>query len=154
MAELATWIWPNVESRKDALFAIDEAFWVSLAVAGFTMASGLADAGRRGVSVRALGVFASGALLVGLAFGIRQKFRIAALAAFLLYTISHAYLWMISGLGSLLITGLVALALFHGVRGTFAYAKLASLPPGNPTVEQSFRAVPSNRGVEQEPKQE
>jgi hypothetical protein len=40
---------------------------------------------------------------------------------------------------------LIALALFHGVRGTFAYHKLPPLPPGMPSLQESFRAIASDQ---------
>jgi hypothetical protein len=150
MDQVASRFWPDVKTRKNSLFAIDEAFWVSIVVAGFTAAYAAIDAGRSGLSGRLGGGIASAVFLAGIALGIRKKSRIAASAAFLIYTLSHVYFSITTGLGNLVITALVALALLHGVRGTFAYAKLAPLPPGMPSVEQSFRAFGAgSRDLEQ-----
>lgn len=151
MTQVRNWLWPNVKSRKDALFAIDEAFWVSLVVAALTLAFTGVDAGRSGISGTDISGFIGAALLAGVAFGIRRKSRAAAVVAFLLYVCSQASLWITTGHGNLVVGALVALALLHGVRGTFAYAKLTPLPQGTPSIDQSFRAVGANRTVEQKP---
>ena len=149
MTQVASWLWPNVKSRKDALFAIDEAFWVAIVVAGLTAAFAGIDAGRSGISGSDIGGFVSAALLAGIAFGIRWKSRVAAVAAFAVYILSQTTQWIAAGHGNLVVGGIVALALLHGVRGTFAYAKLTPLPLGTPSVEQSFRAFAANPTVEQ-----
>jgi hypothetical protein len=64
----ATWFWPDVSSRKDVLFAIDEAFWVAVIVGVFTAAFSAIESGRSGQLE--VGGFASAALFVGIAFGV------------------------------------------------------------------------------------
>ena len=41
MGLAAAWFWPKVDSRKNALFAISEAFWIALTVAIFSAAFSL-----------------------------------------------------------------------------------------------------------------
>ena len=153
MSQVANWLWPNVKSRKDALFAIDEAFWVSIVVAALTAAFTGVDAGRSGISAGDISDFIGATVLAGVAFGVRWKSRAAALAAFVLYVLSQITLWITTGHGNLVVGALVALALLHGVRGTFAYSKLTPLPLGTPSVEQSFRAFAANPSVDQESKE-
>jgi hypothetical protein len=144
MGLAAAWFWPKVNSRKDALFAISEAFWVALSVAILTLVFFLIGFLRSAQSDVGFEGFFSFALFVGIALGIRQKSRIAALAGFILYVLSQGYFWVANGHGNLVIPPLIALALFHGVRGTFAYHRLPPLPAGLPSLEQSFKAVASS----------
>jgi hypothetical protein len=139
----AAWLWPKVSSRKDALFAISEAFWVALCVAAFNAVFSLIAFARSVESDVNFEGFFSAALFAGIAFGIRQKSRIAALAGFVFYVLSQGYFLVARGHGNLAIPPLIALALFHGVRGTLAYHKLPPLPDGLPSLEQSFKAVAS-----------
>jgi hypothetical protein len=140
----AAWFWPKVSNRKGALFAIEEAFWVSLVLSFFTFLFVLIDFLRvQEANFDSLGLVYS-VLFAGVAFGIHRRSRIAAAAGFGLYVLLRAFVWPPTGLGSFVIATLIALALLHGVRGTFAYRKLPPLPVGMPSIEQSFKAVASD----------
>jgi len=139
---LATeWFWPNVDSRKNALFAIEEAFWVALIVSVFTFVFILIELLRAQESGFDFVAFANCIFFVAIAFGIRRKSRIAALAGFMLYVFSRVYVLVATGHENFIIPILVALALLHGVRGTFSYHRLPLLPAGMPSIEESFKAV-------------
>jgi len=85
--------------------------------------------------------FVGAAFLAGIAFGIRHKSRAAAVAGFTLYIAGRAWSWMASGHpGSIIVFILVGLALWHGVRGTFAFHRFAPIAAGTPGIEDSFRS--------------
>jgi hypothetical protein len=150
----ASWFWPKVGSRKDALAAISEAFWVASALAAFTVVLTLISFARSGQSDSNVDGFVYAALLAGAAFGIRQKSRVAALVAFVLYVALRGYFLLTTGHGSLVLTVVIALALFHGVRATFALHRLPSIPAGTPSVEQSFKAFVAKHRVDDKAKPE
>lgn len=141
MTLLRSWIWPDVSSRKNALFAITEASWVMVGVACLSALFTFVDLAHSWeLDERLLG-FAEAALLAGIAFGVRRKSRSAAVAGFALYILDRIGLWAAIGRpGSLTLTILVAAALLHGVRGTFAFHNFAPIPANAPTIEQSFRS--------------
>lgn len=141
MTLFRSWFWPDVSTRKNALFAITEAFWVMMGVACLLLLFTFVDfAHGWEVDDRLLG-FAEAALLAGIALGIRQKSRIAAVAGLALYVLGRIGLWAATGRpGSLSLTILVALALLHGVRGAFAFHNFAPIPADTPSIEQSFRS--------------
>lgn len=141
MSLTAAWIWPSVSSRKNALFAIAEAFWISIAVSVFTVILVLIGSLQTQESDFDILGLANSILFAGIAFGIRRKSRIAATTGLVLYVLLRVFFLRPTGLGSFVIGSLIALALLHGVRGTIAYQKLPPLPAGMPTIEQSFKAV-------------
>jgi hypothetical protein len=137
----AAWFWPKVSNRRFAQNAIQEAFWAAVFVSGLTAIFTVISLMRPDeTDVTSIG-FLNSALFGGLAFGIYNKSRIAALSAFALYMSGTIYQIATHGLAGLLIRGLIALAFFHGVRGTFAYQKLPALPADLPSIEQSFQSV-------------
>ena len=141
MTLFRSWFWPDVSTRKNALSAISEASWVMVGVACLLTPFTFVEFARGWeLDERLLG-FAEAALLTGIAFGIRQKSRVAAVIGFVLYVIDRVGLWVETGHpGSLVITILVALALLHGVRGTFAFHNFAPISANTPSIEQSFRS--------------
>jgi hypothetical protein len=85
--------------------------------------------------------FVGAAFLAGIALGIRHKSRAAAVAGFALYIARRAWSWMASGYpGSIIVSILVGLALWHGGRGTFAFHRFAPIAAGTPGIEDSFRS--------------
>jgi len=137
----AAWFWPNVSNRRFAQNAILEAFWAGVFVSALTAIFTVISLLRPDeTDVSSIG-FINSALFGLFAFGIYRKSRIAALSAFALYMGGTIYQVATHGLAGLLIRGLIALAFFHGVRGTFAYQKLPALPANLPSIEQSFRTV-------------
>ena len=150
MTLLQSWFWPNVSSRKNALFAISEAFWVLLAVAAFQALLTFVNFARTREPTDSLLGFVDAALLAGIAVGISCKSRTAAVAGFVLYLADRATQIMLTGRpGGIALTFLVALALLHGVRGTFAFHRFAPIPEGTPSIEDSFRSF----GHSQQPTQ-
>lgn len=154
MSLSTAWFWPNVGSRKNAIFAIEEAFWISLVLSLFTLVFVLVKFLRAPESDFEISGLALGLLFAGVAFGIRRKSRVAATAGFGLYVLSRAFFLPPNGLGSFVIATLIALALLHGVRGTFGYHKLPPLPAGMPSIEQSFQAVADSHGQNERTPQE
>ena len=65
--------------------------------------------------------FLNSTMFGGLAFGIYRRSRIAALSAFVLFTGGVIYQLATTGPAGLVLRGFIALAFFHGVRGTIAY---------------------------------
>lgn len=76
----AAWFWPRVSSRRDALFAIAEAFWISVAVSTFTFIFVLIEFLRAQESGLDIVGLANSILFAGVAFGTRRKSRVAATA--------------------------------------------------------------------------
>jgi hypothetical protein len=141
MTLLQSWFWPDVGSRKNALAAINETFWVILFLAGLTAVFTLIGFARDSQEGDRLWGLVSAACLAGVAFGIRRKSRSAAVAGFALYIAGRAWAWMASGHpGSVTLFVLVSLALWHGVRGTFAFHRFAPSAAGTPSIEDSFRS--------------
>jgi hypothetical protein len=141
MTLFSSWFWPDMNSRKNALFAISEAFYVMLGVASLLALFTFVDFARGWEFDDRLWGFVEAIFLAGIAFGIRHKSRAAAVPGFALYVLDRVGQWVATGHpGSLLLTIMVALALLHGVRGTFAFHRFAPLPANTPSIEQSFRS--------------
>jgi hypothetical protein len=141
MTLLQSWFWPDVSSRKNALAAINETFWVTMFLAGLTAVFTFIDFARDWQAGDRSWGFVGAAFLAGIAFGIRHKSRAAAVAGFALYIAGRAWSWMASGHpGSIIVSILVGLALWHGGRGTFAFHRFAPIAAGTPGIEDSFRS--------------
>jgi hypothetical protein len=82
MTLLQSWFWPDVSSRKNALAAINETFWVTMFLAGLTAVFTFIDFARDWQAGDRLWGFVGAAFLAGIAFGIRHKSRAAAVAGF------------------------------------------------------------------------
>lgn len=139
--DLANWFWPKVSDRKNAQFAINEAFFAAVVVAVLTAIMATVEALKdTGEGFDAEG-FANAVLFVGIAFGIYRRSRIAAVSALVLYLIGRGFVWVTTGpkIGALPL--LITLAFLNGVRGTFAYHKLPPRPEGLPSLAQSFGAL-------------
>jgi hypothetical protein len=134
------WLWPPVSTRRYALAAINEAFWITICVAAFMLLFVLIGASRNAAEGFELSRLVVPLLLMVIAFGIRAKSRIAALAGFTVYVLSRLYFLGTVG-PSLIVLVLITLALWHGVRGTFAYHRLAPIVEGTPSIEESFRSM-------------
>ena len=141
MTLLQSWFWPDLSSRKNALAAINETFWVTMFLAGLTAVFTFIDFARDWQAGDRLWGFVGAAFLAGIALGIRHKSRAAAVAGFALYIARRAWSWMASGYpGSIIVSILVGLALWHGGRGTFAFHRFAPIAAGTPGIEESFRS--------------
>jgi len=144
MSLLAAWFWPKVSDRKNAQFAINEAFCVAVALAAittiFATVEVLVDT-TEGVSAEA---FVSAIIFASVAFGIYRKSRMAAVSGLVLYLVSRGYAWAKVGPSLGVIPVLITLAFLHGVRGTFAYHKLPPRPAELPSLAQSFATLEQN----------
>jgi len=140
MSLVNEWVWPDVSIRRKAQMAIDEAFWVAVAVAIFraiwVLIGYLRDSsnGPDGPGLLATICFS------GLAVGIRFRSRVAAVIAFALYVFEILYSLVLHPRLPL-VAIVVAFALFAGVRGTFAYRKLPPKTENLPNIADSFKAV-------------
>ena len=81
--------------------------------------------------------FCFAALGVGLYF----RSRTAAVLSFGLYVAEFFYNSVMVRPQNPIVPAMIALALFAGIRGSFAYQKLPPKPKDLPTIEQSFRSV-------------
>jgi hypothetical protein len=144
-----SWLWPSVANRRYALYAIDEAFWVTICISAFTLIFALIETARSSVEDFDLLRFLVPVFLAVIAFGIRAKSRIAAISGFTLYLLGHLYALVSLKLGNTHVTILVALALLHGVRGTIAYHKFPPIAEGTPSIEQSFKAIKQHSGPDE-----
>jgi hypothetical protein len=136
------WLWPPVSNRRYALAAIDEAFWITIALAAFTLLTGLISISRNPESF-ALSDIIGPFLLATVAFGIRAKSRVAALLGFTAFVLSRICLFVFLGPFNPILPVAIMLGLWHGVRGTLAYHRLEPIAEGTPSIEQSFRSMKS-----------
>src|SRR5258708_13780079 len=91
---LKIWFWPKVDGRKNALLAIDEAFWVTVVVACFFAVWNLLEITRPGNETMDYRGFVVAAILGLAALGIWFKSRISGVAAFVVYGyIRLLFLW-------------------------------------------------------------
>jgi uncharacterized membrane protein YhdT len=139
MSLLNEWVWPDVSIRSKAQMAIDEAFWVAVAVAVYRSIWILIAYGRDpsngldGLALLAMLCFG------GLAVGIRFRSRAAAVIVFALYVFDILYGVALHPQLPL-VSILIALALFAAVRGTFAYRKLPKTE-NLPSITDTFKAL-------------
>jgi hypothetical protein len=145
MTLLQAWFWPDVSSRKNALHAINEAFWVTIAVATYWTLFALTGIGRDSHSEFDLFILVDPVLLGAAAVGIRYKSRVAAILSFGIYSGVHVLTLLQTGRIGLFLSVMVFLALLHGVRGTIAFHRFAPIPEGTPSIEKSFQAFGSKR---------
>jgi hypothetical protein len=138
----ASWFWPKVDSRKNALFAISEAFWVMVAVAALTaVLTAVVMLSPTDTENSYLG-FVLAAIYGLAAAGIWFKSRFSAVTAFIIYLSVRSLAILQSGsIRGLLLTVAISLALLHGIRGTFAFHRFPPIPAGTPSVEDSFRLM-------------
>jgi hypothetical protein len=141
MTLFQSWFWPDVSSRKNALAAINETFWVTMFLSALTAVLTFIDFARDWQADERLLGFVGAAFAAGVGFGIRQKSRAAAVAGSILYVVGRAAQWVASGHpGNVILSILVGLALWHGVRGTFAFHRFGPIAAGTPSIEDSFRS--------------
>jgi hypothetical protein len=137
----AAWFWPNVNNRRFAQNAIQEAFWAALLVSALAaILTVMLLLSPDETNFTQIG-FLNSALFGGLAFGIYRRSRVAAISAFVLFAGDTIYQIATAGPRGLVLRGLIALAFFHGVRGTIAYHRFPALPANLPSIEQSFQTV-------------
>lgn len=150
MTLLQAWFWPDVSTRKNALHAINEAFWVTAAVAVYWTLFALMGIARRPNSEFDPLTLGDPFLLAAAAVGIRFRSRAAALSSLVIYIGVHTLSLLNMGLLGLFLFVMVSLALLHGVRGTIAFHRFAPIPEGTPSIEKSFQAFGSKH-VESKP---
>jgi hypothetical protein len=144
MSLLAAWFWPKVSDRKNAQFAINEAFCVAIALAVIAAVFATIQVMQSSEDGFDAEPFVSIVVFSAIAFGIHRRSRIAAISGLVLYLVGCGYAWVRFGPNFGVIPVLVALAMVHGVRGTFAFQKLPPRPEGLPSLAQSFGALQHN----------
>jgi len=146
----AIWIWPDVTIRRKAQAAIDEAFWAALSFA--VLMAVFATIGLTGFLDPGAGISAYMIAVIygGIAAGIRARSRVAAVAGLFVYILDRIYFVTTGGPRGVVIWGLILLAFWQGVRGTFAYAKLPPKQVGVPSIEDSFRAMAQGAVLDKE----
>lgn len=139
MNDFRTWIWPDVSTRNQIHFAILEGYWAAIVVA---VVAGLfaALALVRSFEPETLLQFLIVVSFAGLAYGIERHSRAAAVTAFVLFVLDRLVTLFEFGPAGLFFSRVVTVALLNAMRGTFAYRKLPTPPPGTPTLEESFKA--------------
>ncbi len=118
------WIWPDVRSVAGAQWAISESFWATVLVAAGTVFFVLLSAfgfPTSGVDAWAL---SDATVFAFIAWGIRRRSRTASLVGLLLYIVERAGMWT-GNSKNVAVPIFVAFALLQGVRGAFAYHKIA-----------------------------
>ena len=120
MSLLAAWFWPKVSDRKNAQFAIGEAFYVAVALTVITTMFGTVETLKGTTEGLDAEAFVSALVFAVIAFGIYRKSRFAAISGLVLYLVGRGYAWAKAGPNFGLLRVLVTLAFLHGVRGTIA----------------------------------
>jgi hypothetical protein len=129
---LKTWFWPNVTIRKNALLAMNEAFWVTVGVAGILAVWNLIEITRPTNETVNYGNFLLAGVFGLAALGIWSKSRIAAIASFSLFVVMRLLVLFTSGPGGLVLSIVAGIALLQGVRGAIAYYRLTPIPDRTP----------------------
>jgi len=152
MSLLEQWLWPDVSLRRNAQGAIQEAFWITIALAAYKFILVLilflrdSDAGLNFAGLL------EGITFAALGLGLYYRSRSAAVLSFSFYVLGFLYFFIMVRPSIPVVPGLIALGLFAGVRGTFSYHRLPPKPKDLPTIEQSFQSVkpapesPTQRG--------
>jgi hypothetical protein len=135
------WIWPDVSLRRNAQSAIQEAFLVSLAIAAYRLAWVLIVYLRDSEIALNWGGLLDGCCFAALGVGLYFRSRTAAVLSFGLYVAEFFYNSVMVRPQNPIVPAMIALALFAGIRCSFAYQKLPPKPKDLPTIEQSFRSV-------------
>jgi hypothetical protein len=135
------WIWPDVSLRRNAQSAIQEAFLVSLAIATYRLAWVLIVYLRDSEIGLNWGGLLDSLCFSALGVGLYFRSRTAAVLSFGLYVAEFFYNSVMVRPQNPIVPAMIALALFAGIRGSFAYQKLPPKPKDLPTIEQSFRSV-------------
>jgi hypothetical protein len=138
---LKQWLWPDVSLRRQAQGAIQEAFWITLALAAYKLIWVLILFLRDPDASLNLGGLFEGFCFASFAFGLHFRSRIAAFLSFSFYVLDFIYVFVMVRPQIPILPALIALGLFAGLRGTFAYHRLSPKPQDLPTIEQSFRSV-------------
>jgi FtsH-binding integral membrane protein len=141
MSLFAAWFWPKVSDRKNAQFAITEAFCVAAVLALVTALLATVELMKSTSEGTEADAFVSALVFGGISYGIYRKSRLCAISGLVLYLASRVYAMATVGSRPGVISLLVALAFLHGVRGTLAYHKLPPRPAGLPSLAQSFEAL-------------
>ncbi len=141
MSLLKQWLWPDVSLRRQAQSAIQEAFLVTLAIAAYRLLWVLIVYLRDSEGGLNWGGLLGGLCFSALGVGLYFRSRIAAVLSFGLYAAEFFYNSVMVRPQNPIIPAVIGLALFAGIRGSFAYQKLPPKPKDLPTIEQSFRSV-------------
>jgi hypothetical protein len=120
--------WPDLSVDTSAESACDTASWACFAIAGLTTLLGVWTNP---------GVLADAALFVLIGFGLRRKWRTAAIAGFLLYVL-EVILVMAAGQMPGVLTILILAILFNSIRASFAYRRLHKTEAAEKKIAEVF----------------
>jgi hypothetical protein len=132
------WIWPDVSLRRNAQAAIDEAFFVALAVAAYRLVWVLILYLRETDKGPEAGALLIAIFIAILAVGIHYRSRVAAIVAFTFYVLDFLFVSVVVRPQNPNIPAAIALALLAGVRGTIAYRKFPPKPANLPGIADSL----------------
>ncbi len=113
-------LWPSVDTAEGAALAAKQGFWAAVLCAVATAAFALLSI--IGLDSSAL---VDAALFAIIAWGLSKKSRAAAVCGLLLYVVERLYMWSTVGMQNPIIAVLFTLLFINGVRGTFAWKRLA-----------------------------
>src|SRR5260221_14270066 len=105
-----SWIWPKVDSRRNARFAVEEAFWIASFVSVVLAVLQIIDLLRPSESEVNYDGFVAAVIYAAVALGVRQNSRLAAVAGLALFVGSRLYLFVQSGPKGVILTVLGTLA--------------------------------------------
>jgi hypothetical protein len=128
-AKQVKWYWPAVDDVRGAKAASDQGFWGAVVVAGFTALVATISLITRS-SVGGIDALAYiDAIIFGvIAFGIRRRSRIAAVAGLSLFIVEKLF-QLAQGefnIFTTFMTGLLLVLFISGIRGNFAFHRLSA----------------------------
>ncbi len=129
---LNTWFLPPVTTKAEARSAAYQGFWAAVIVTAITVLFViimLAAGPIEDVPIDAW-AFIDAGIFAAIAIYIRKLSRIAAVCGLVMYWLERIYMWSVTGFGpnevsSIWMIVLLTVAFINGVRGTFAYHRLA-----------------------------
>ena len=120
--------WPDLSVDTSAESACDTASWVCFAIAGWTTLVG--------IWTNPL-VVIDAALFVLVGFGLRKKWRTAAVAGFLIYVL-EVVVALSQGQVPGIVTILILAILFNSIRASFAYRRLHKTEAAEKKIAEVF----------------
>jgi hypothetical protein len=120
--------WPDLSVDTSAESACDTASWACFAIAGITTLLGVWN--NPGVLIDAL-------LFVLIGFGLRKKWRSAAVAGFLLYVL-EVVVGISMGQVPGVLTILILAILFNSIRASYAYRRLRKTEVAEKKIAEVF----------------
>ena len=121
--------WPDVSTLPDAVWAVKQGVYAAGFVAVVTAVVALAALSLH-TPVLGLGgsALVDAAIFAAVAYGIRKNSRFAAVSGLVIYLVERIYMFKagVHGGGATAMVVILTLAFVTGIRGTFAYHKLAA----------------------------